>query len=130
VAKTRVLWVGLPHFTPKRPKGAVVFQAMLEIAVKDQAGAPVGGARVVITGAAGVRVFDQVTPSEPATAMLVSDAGATFAVARPLRKAARDFVQAVRLQEGSLVAVLTTKVVAAKGAAPRTPHTLTITKAG
>jgi phage-related tail fiber protein len=110
-------------------KGDIALQEMLSVAVKDEKGAPVGGARVVISDSTCREVFSDVTPSERAEAMLVSR-GPALAVATPPQKDAKGSIETIVLEKGQLKAILTKHIVTSAGKASKTPHRVTVAKDG
>ncbi len=111
-------------------KGAAAFLAALRVIVKDAQGNPLDGARVVITDATGTEVFSGVTPAERTAAAIVSRQGASFAVQCPPDKAARGFIAEAEIQKGEALALLPSHIVTAAGKAPKTPHTIKVTRPG
>ncbi|MBM4040538.1 MAG: hypothetical protein FJ290_18695 [Planctomycetes bacterium] len=111
-------------------KGEVAFQTTLGIVVKDTQGAPLDGARVVITDSTGSEVFNDVTFAKRTEAAIVSRQGPSFAVECPPDKAARGFIAKAEIQKGEVLAILTSHVVTVAGKAARTPHTIKVTKVG
>lgn len=111
-------------------KGEIAIAELLEVVVKDQRGAPIGGARVVIRDKSGTLIFDDVTPSAAAEAALVAGAGPTLDVKKPADKGARAYIAAVPLQKGQLKAALTRYVMTAAGKTAKIPCTVRVTKDG
>ncbi len=62
--------------------------------------------------------------------MLVSRPGGSLAILRPLDKSDRGLIEALTLEPGAVVALLTVRVLTPGGTIRRTPHTVSVSKDG
>ena len=110
--------------------GDIAFQRTVAIAVKDQAGNPVGGARVVVTDDAGKTLLDAITPAAKAEWMLVAGGGPAIAARASLDRGDRGYVASVPVAAGQAIVVLTEATRTHAGKRKPGKVTVTVTKEG
>jgi len=112
-----------------KEKGCVLMQRQLRVRVVDGAGKPLGGARVVVSGAGGRPLHQDTTPAAKTTVMLLAD-GDRLRVQPPADHALRGYVKWIWLAPGEVAVVLTREIVTKDGRKAAGPYTISAKKDG